>query len=261
MKNNYCLLYLFLLFLLVPAYAEETFIELNLQVVNRDTPVFTRPQEHKLGNEYRLKLMKIVNSQQISLPPKTEALVLYYGEVKLGFPVQNYGVLVDFEGKEKTLWVDSDADGDFSEEKSYPIFKSDQYPGINVYFSPEPLEFQLADSVKGQTVKIPFQYDLPFLIVSREGHGDYFFLRSRTWLTGSVEDNGEELRIALVDTNDNGVYNDPEDMFFIDLNHDLNFSPDEGKALNKGVTFKLKKTRYRMDFQFLPEKIILEGKR
>ena len=58
----------------------------------------------------------------------------------------------------------------------------------------------------------------------------------------------------MVDTNDNGFYNDPEDMVFMDLNHDLNFGPDESKALKKGVTFKLKKSSLQTGFSISPGK-------
>lgn len=249
--------------LLIPVYADETSLEFNLQTVDKDTPSFKRVKENELGRQYQLKMVKITNSPLIKAPPPNiEAAVLFYGEIKLGSPIQTYGILVDFEGKDKTLWLDSNADGDFSQEKPYQIFKSDRYPGANVYYSPEPIMFQVTYSVAGQAVKIPLQFDLPFLTISRVGHGDYVFLRTRTWLTGSIEDKGEELRVALVDVNDNGLFNDPEDLFFVDQNYDLNFSPQEGKELKKANTIKLKSgTRYQVNFQLLPQKIILVGKR
>jgi hypothetical protein len=77
-----------------------------------------------------------------------------------------------------------------------------------------------------------------------------------------VEDNGEELRVAIVDVDDNGNYNDPDDLFFVDQNFDMNFEVKEGKTIKKAGSFKLKnKTRYILDFQFLPKKIMVEGKR
>jgi hypothetical protein len=262
LKRNRWLLYLLTLLILIPVYAEETALEINLQAVDKDTPSFKRAVEKELGSEYQLKMVKIKNYSQITVPPNTEAAVLYYGEIKLGSPVQTYGILVDFEGKDKVLWVDSNGDGDFSQETPYQIFKSDRYPGVNVYYSPEPIVFQVTYSVAGQAFKLPLQFELPYLLISRVGHADHFFLRTRPWLTGSVDDNGEEIRVAVVDANDNGNYNDPEDLFFVDQNYDLNFDIKESKELKKVKTIKLKsKNRYQTDFQFLPQKIILVGER
>lgn len=261
-KGALGLILLFSILLLISVYAEEITVDSNLQTVDKDTPFFKRSQENELGVQCPLKMVKLTNCPQIKVPPKVEAAVLYYGEIKLGSPLQTYGIIVDFEGKNKGLWVDSNGDGDFSREKFYQIFQSDRYPGVNVYYSPEPLLFQVTYSLSTGDFKIPLQFDLLFLLISRVGHDDRFYLRNRTWLTGSIEDNGEELRVALVDTNDNGNYNDPEDLFFVDQNYDLNFDAKEGKELKRADTIKLKsKARYKVNFQFLPQKLILEGKR
>jgi hypothetical protein len=260
-KRNFRLLCLFTALILTPVYADETLLELSLQTVDKEAPSFERAEENALGKDYSLKMVKISNCPQIKVPPHTDATVLYYGVITLGSPVQSHGILVDFEGKNKVFWVDSDADGDFSQEKIYQIFKSDRYPGLNVYYSPEPVMFQVAFSLAGEDFKIPLQYNMPFLLISRVGHGDKFFLNARTWLTGSVEASGEEIRVALVDTNDNGNYNDPDDLLFVDQNYDLNFSAKEARKLKDIKTIQLKsKARYQLDLQFLPQKIILTGK-
>jgi hypothetical protein len=113
-KNNIWLFFFLAIFTLISIiYAEGTALELNLQTVDKDTPFFERVKEKELGVKQQLKMVKVANCPQVSVPPATEAVVLYYSEVKLGSLQQNYGILVDFEGKDKLLWVDSNADGDF----------------------------------------------------------------------------------------------------------------------------------------------------
>ncbi len=255
------MLFLCIGFLLSPVLAEDTFQdiqELDLQAVHKDTPNIERTKDSEWGSRHNLKMVKVQNQPQIKTPPVTEAAVLYYGEIQLGIPAKSYGILVDFEGNDKVLWVDSNADGDFSQEPAYQIFKSDRFPGANIYYSPEPLVFQTSYSFNNQLFDIPIQFDLTYLVVSRVGHADFFHLKTRTWLIGALEDNGEETRLAVVDTNDNGYFIDPEDLFFVDENYDLNFSDKEGKPLKKIKKIKLKSgMRLTPQFESIPGKLIL----
>lgn len=239
--------------------AEEPSREVALHPVHRDTPYFDRAKGQEQGPEFRIKMVKIRGSASITTPPATEAYVLYYGQVKLGAPPVEYGVLIDLEGKEKLLWVDSDADGNFAQETSYPIFKSDRTPGFNFYYSPVPLVFKTKYTVGDHAYQIPLQFDLSYLLVAQSGSEDHFDLKNRTWLIGVLEEKGEELRIALVDANDNGSYNDPDDLVYIDEDYDLHFSQSEGKTVKKSGTVKLKSgTCFKIDFQYCPEKLILK---
>jgi hypothetical protein len=63
--------------------------------------------------------------------------------------------------------------------------------------------------------------------------------------------------VAIVDTNDNGLYNDSEDLLIIDEDYDLNFSINESIVLAKTKTITLQSERWNIDYQFLPEKLIL----
>lgn len=262
-KQNHLFLILLLLIISLlleyPAAAEDekrTLI-INLQAVHKDTPYYERPEERKYGNPYFIKMIKIRGNNQFESLPETEANVLYYGEVKLGSPARTHGVLIDFEGKDKLLWVDSDADKNYTEETCYQIFKSDRIPGINFYFSPAPISFQVRFDFEGRQFESLIQFDLPFLAVARTGYQDHFFLATRSWFTGIIHTGETETRVAVVDTNDNGIYRDPDDLIIIDRDYDLNFTPKESSILAKAKTIKLESKRWSVSYEFLPEKLIL----
>lgn len=257
---NALLLPLIVVFLKYPVMSEpeKRIMEINLRAVHKDTPLFfERSEERKLGNGYLIRMIKIRDNDNFGSLPDTDANVLYYGEVRLGSPARTHGVLIDFEGQEKLLWVDSDADNNYAGETCCQIFKSDRIPGINYYYSPTPIDFLVVYEFKGRRFESLIQFDLPFLAVSRTGYQDLFFLATRTWFTGSIQMENNELRVAIVDTNDNGLYNDSEDLLIIDEDYDLNFSINESIVLAKTKTITLQSERWNIDYQFLPEKLIL----
>lgn len=236
---------------------EKRTMEIYLQAVHKDTPLFERSEERKLGNGYLIKMIKIRDNNKLGSLPDTEANVLYYGEVKLGSPARIHGVLIDLEGKDKLLWVDSNADNNYAGETCYQLFKSDRVPGINFYYSPTPINFLVVYEFKDHRFESMIQFDLPFLAVSRTGYQDLFFLSTRSWFTGTMPMENNELRVAIVDTNDNGLYYDPDDLLIIDQDYDLNFSPKESNTLIKTKTITLESERWNVDYGFLPEKLIL----
>ena len=239
-------------------FADEIIQEVHLQPVHKDTPRFKRNKSSENGSKYQIKMVKVEGHPQIAVPPDTNAKVLYYGQTQLGIPPKEYGILVDFEAEEKMFWVDSDADGDFAEESPYLIFKSDRYVGGSVYYSPIPVGFRVKYTTGNITIERTIQFDLPYLVVVRAGLDDCLFLAARTWLTGVIVAGQDEYRIAIVDTNDNGIYNDPEDLLFIDEDFDLNFVEKEGKPLKRWKMLKFKTgEKYRLRFDCLPEKLIL----
>ncbi len=262
--NKQYRLFLLPLLLIAPLLAhpaaakdEKRTLSINLQAVHKDTPYFKRSDERKLGNLHYIKMIKIRGNDQFESLPKTEANVLYYGEINLGSPARTHGVLIDFEGKDKLLWVDSDADKNYTEETCYQIFKSDRVPGINFYFSPAPISFQVRFEFQGRQFESLVQFNLPFLAVARTGYQDHFFLNTRSWFTGSIQSGDTEIRVAVVDANDNGIYRDPDDLIIIDRDYDLNFTPKESSVLAKTKTVKLESGRWIVSYESLPEKLIL----
>lgn len=244
---------------LLPALAETPSVEIVLHPVHNDTPFFERPKARELGMQYPVKMLKIRDNPVIKAPPETTANVLYYGQVKLGYPLTAHGILFDLEGTPLQLWVDTNGQGDYSSEVPQNLYKSDKYPGINVYFAPAPLTINAKYSFPGHTYQIPLRYELPYLIVAQAGFEDFCFLKVRTWFTGVIPGNDDDIQIALVDTNDNGYYNDPDDLIFIDWNYDLNFTVKEGMLVKSCKSLKLpSKLKYKIDYTSAPEKIILK---
>lgn len=244
---------------LLPVLAETPSVEIVLHPVHNNTPFFERPEARELGIPYPVKMLKIRDNPIIKAPPGTTANVLYFGQVKLGYPLADHGILFDLEGKTPQLWVDAGGQGDYSSQVPQALYKSDKYPGINVYFAPAPLTINARYSFPGHTYQIPLQYELPYLIVAQAGFEDFCFLKVRTWFTGVIPGNDDDIQIALVDTNDNGYYNDPDDLIFIDWNYDLNFTVKEGMLVKSGKSLKLpSKLKYKIDYTSAPEKIILK---
>lgn len=249
----------FMLLTFLPVMAQEESMVINLQPVHQNTPVIKKEKKAEYGLECDISMVKIRGNAEFKTLPETEANVLYYGKVELGSPAQSYGMLIDFEGAEKKVWADTDRDGDYAEEPFYSLFKSEKFPILNVYFSPTPLVFQIDYPVDGRHVKHDIQFDLPYFIIARSSFTDFCRLTTRTWYTGYLMDNGEQIQVALVDGNDNGCYNDPEDWFFMDNDFNLDFSPKEGKPLKKLKNMKLKsKLLVKPDFSQAPVRIILK---
>ena len=242
-------------------YAGESVEEVILKPVHKDTPGFSRSRDNEYGMKYALKMTKLANNPQIKVPPATDAMVLYYSTVKLGVPEKEYGVLVDFEGKDKQIWTDSDGDGDFAEESPAQIFKSDRYPNVNVYYAPTPLMFQVEYTMADHSFQTQIQFDLPYLFIARTGRDDIFYLTTRTWFYGELTLDDEEIYFGLVDTNDNGLYNEPDDLIFLGRDSDLNFTqnPKKGMAVKRQKNLKSKaKAKYFFEFGECPEKLILK---
>lgn len=244
---------------LLPALAETPSVAITLYPVHNDTPYFERPKTRELGIPYPVKMVKIRDNPIIKSPPDTTANVLYYGQVKLGYPLATYGILFDLEGKTPQLWVDAGGYGDYFPQIPQALYKSEKYPGNNVYFAPAPLTMTAKYTFADHVYQIPIQFELPYLIVAQAGFDDFCFLKTRTWFTGEISGNHDDIRIALVDTNDNGYYNDPDDLIFIDWNYDLNFTAKEGMLIKSCKSLKLpSKLKYKIEYNNAPEKIILK---
>jgi hypothetical protein len=241
------------------AFADTQTTDIPLYQVHNDTPFFKRTKSNELGNPYPVKMVKIRDNPIIKSPPNTSANVLYFGEIKLGNPPVAHGILFDLEGKPPQLWVDANGRGDYFSQIPQTLYKSDKYAGINVFFAPAPLTVNAKYTFSDHTYQIPLQYELPYLIVAQAGFDDFLFLKARTWFTGVLPGLDDDIQIALVDTNDNGFYNDPEDLIYIDWNYDLNFSVGEGIPVKSCQSLKLpSKLKYKIDFSLVPEKIILK---
>ena len=243
----------------VMAKKDSSAIDLLLQAVQKDTPVFERSPEQKLGVKIAVKMIKIRGNSQLKKLPATEANILYFGKITLGSPACEYGILIDFEGKEKLMWVDGNGNGNYAEETPYSIFKSDRFLNENVYYSPTPINFHVKYQFGNDEFQTQLQLNITYLFIARSGFEDYLYLKTRTWFVGIIDNKGTELRVALVDTNDNGFYNDPSDLIFIDSDYDFNFLPKEGKSVQSFQSFKVKPgPRWEINYESAPEKLVLK---
>lgn len=241
----------------IAAQGEKKILHIQLQPVHKANPGFNLSHKPKQAIPYLIRMVKIRDNPQFKSLPTTDASVLYYGAVKLGTPVRTHGVLIDLESNEKLLWVDSDADNNFAGEIGYPVFKSDRVPGTNYYYSPTPISFQVAFDFEDRRFENTIQFDLAFLAVARTGYRDYFTLTTRTWFTGNLHLEDLDLRIGIIDTNNNGIFGDSEDLLLIDEDYDLNFTPKESRTMAETKTIKLFSKRWNVSYKYLPEQLIL----
>ncbi len=254
-----CSIVILVFVLLLPVDAAGDNLIIPLKAIHKETPAFNRSKEQELGALCKVKMVRISDNPLIKTPPQPDLKVLFYGEFPLGNPAVNHGFLIDFEGKEKLFWVDSDANQEYATEASYAIFKSDRYPGLNIYCSPTPVIIQASYTIDDHQFRTELQFEMPYLYVLRNWLQDRFYLMTRTWFMGVLPVGDEELTLALVDSNDNGNYNDPDDLLFIDSNYDLNFNSKEGKPLRSMKQLKVKSgDKYELDFHCCPEKLILK---
>ena len=243
---------------ILPVVAEESQDTIALQPVYTDTPYVERAKEREYGSAYPIRMVKVQNETAIKNPPQSAAAILYYAQVQLGPEPSQFGILCDLQGDTKQLWVDRNGDGDFSTDKPYEIYKSDKYPGFNIYYAPVPLEFEVPFRYADHSYTVPLRLDMAYLVIAQNGFADYLYLRNRTWFTGVISTQ-DDLRVALVDANDDVIYNGPSDRIFLDTDYDLNFRDKEGKALKNLKSFKLKsQPRYKLDYTNCPESLILK---
>jgi hypothetical protein len=95
----------------------------------------------------------------------------------------------------------------------------------------------------------PFFKEKPFLEVT-----------VRTWFLVRLSEDGAEKLAAIVDRNNNGRFNDPEDAFYLDANDDGYFSDNEMKIREKGVTIKSGEDKLAIDWDVYPDKMRIGGK-
>jgi len=91
-------------------------------------------------------------------------------------------------------------------------------------------------------------------VVAWAGYRDYLLLKTRTWLAGNLLLDGEEFPIALVDTDFNGCFNDPRDLFLIDMDYDLNFTAAEAVEIRNISKLRFKRGSYQeISFAAVPK--------
>ncbi len=224
------------------------------------------PQSFRKSKEYwdsRQKVeLSIGGQDQFKELPKLGMKQPFTGYIVLGDKPQKFGVIVDIVGNEKRLYIDTDGDGSFANESWHPLLN--EWYGLEIYTveGPEPItlmvpyraknnqSFPLEIEVGGLLNKPgPFFQAKPFLNIS-----------VRTWFLARLVEDGFEKLTAVVDRNNNGKYNDPEDAFYFDLNDDGYFSDDEMSLHKTGVTIRDGKEKLPVNWDVYPDKIMIGGK-
>lgn len=234
----------------------DAVISVMLQPVNKNSPVMG---PNVTPVRCPLKLSRIHGHSKIVIPPETTARVGFLGEIGLGIPARTFAILFVLEEKSNELWVDGDGDGDFSEETPIPLLTGTNDRGQNSFYAAAPLVFAVNYASGSGEYQVSLRFDLMVTVISQTNDDeDYCLLQARTWFGGVISVPGTELSVALIDTNNNGLYHDPVDMIYLDTDYDLSFSLSEGKAISSQKSLKLGTGLYQFDYQSCPEKLILK---
>lgn len=186
----------------------------------------------------------------------------YTGFIQLGDMPKKFGVIVDIVGNEKRLYIDRDGDNSFANENWYPLLN--EWYGLELYsvWSPEPMtlkvpynsqvnqDFPIEIQVTGVLFKPgPFYKGKPNLRIL-----------VRTWFFVKLMEGEFQKLAAIVDRNNNGCYNDPEDAIYVDVNDDSFFSDDEMAIRTKsGITITSGKEKRPVIWEAYPDKIMVGG--
>ncbi len=94
------------------------------------------------------------------------------------------------------LYLDSDADGDLSDEEPSKPYQTDDY---RAYFGPVKVLF------KGEDGPITYHVSVDFY---KHEETTFAYVRSSSWYEGKVDLGGEKRLCTLIDRNANGTFND-----------------------------------------------------
>ena len=226
------------------------------------------PETFNDSNEYwdsRQKVeLKIGGQDQFKDLPKLGMKQPYTGFIVLGDKPQKFAVIVDIVGNEKRLYIDTDGDNSFAKETWYPLLN--EWYGLEIYSveSPEPITLQVSyNSKTNKTYPIEIAVGGyifkpgPFI---NPKYKPSLLITVRTWFLGKLSEDGAEKLAAIVDRNNNGRFNDPEDAYYIDYNDDGMFGDNEMALRKSGLQLKTGKNEPAIDWEVYPETVTIGGK-
>jgi hypothetical protein len=230
-----------------------------LTPIANHTPWGFKSAKKYWGSMQQIKL-EVNNLKQFTNLPDLGMKNPYTGYIVLGDEGQKFGFIVDIFGEEKRLYIDTDGDGSFAREK-YTVLLNEWY-GAQLYWvmAPEPIRLNVryhswlgqANPVEINVIGYIFKPGLlgktqPFLLVE-----------VRTWFLAKIKEDGVTKLAAVVDRNQNGRYDDPQDMLFIDYNNDGFFNEKEGIQRKKGVRLSGAKQKLSFDWSSYPNVLKVE---
>lgn len=223
------------------------------------------PYAFKDPDDYRESLQKVElelgNQERFRNLPELGMKAPYTGVIELGDKPQEFGVIVDVRAEEKRLYIDTDGDGSFADEPWIVLLN--EWYGLETYWviGPEPIRLQVSfnsDPARSQVIEISVSGFLnrPGALIEEK---PYLMVAVRTWFLAELIEDGAVKLAAVIDCNNNGKYNDPEDVMFIDYNDDGLFSDEEVISRKKGIKIKSGKLKLRVDWGICPQKIVIGG--
>ncbi len=206
--------------------------------------------ELELGNQERFR-----DLPQLSLKQP------FTGTIVLGDGQQQFGVIIDLVGEEKRLYIDRDGDGSFQGETWLPLLN--EWYGLQIYevYGPEPFTVQV-------TYKDGSKHQLALQIMSsllnRPGaqfkEKPFLKVAVTSWFLSRINEDGGKKLVAVIDRNNNGCFNDPEDYLYFDYNDDGRFDEKEWLQRKRGVTLP-NKQKLTADWSVYPDVLVIGGKK
>ena len=192
--------------------------------------------------------------------PELHTKTPYTGEIVLGDPPQKFGVIVDIAGAEKRLYIDANGDGSFRGDLWTPLLN--EWQGLQIYLveGPEPVTVQVR--YPGVPQPCPLQLEVSG-VLNKPGplykEKPFIKVLVTTWFLAKLVEEGGEKLAAVVDRNNNGRFNDPEDQIFIDYNDDGYFNEDEAIQRKRGIRLRSGNRYLNVAWGVFPEKMVIGG--
>lgn len=186
----------------------------------------------------------------------------FTGAIVMGDKPQKFGVIVDINGDEKRLYIDTDGDGSFAKEPWFPLLN--EWYGLQIYsvLSPDPITLRVnynacPDGSRPIQIMVSGFLNRPGPLIKDQ---PYLRIEVRTWFLAKLQDNGVSRLAAVVDRNHNGRYDDPEDELFIDRNDDGYFETDEAISRKRGIRLHSGNRELPVNWEAYPERLVIGGK-
>lgn len=223
------------------------------------------PYAFKDLDDYRESLQKVElelgNETRFRDLPELGMKHPYTGVVKLGDKPQEFGIIVDVRAEEKRLYIDTDGDGSFANEPWIELLN--EWYGLETYWviGPEPIRLQVGyNSVPYGSRPIEISVygflNRPGALVEEK---PYLMVAVRTWFLAELIEDGAVKLAAVIDRNNNGIYNEPEDAIFIDYNDDGYFDEAELIVRKDSIRIKSGKAKLSIDWDIYPQTLEIRG--
>lgn len=224
------------------------------------------PTHFKNANAYwdslqEVKLTVGGQEQFRDLPSSLGMKHPFTGMIVIGDKPQKFGVIVDINGDEKRIYVDTDGDGSFAKEPWFPLLN--EWYGLQIYsvLSPDPITLQanysaISDGTRPVQITVSGFLNKPGPLMKEE---PYLLIEVRTWFLAKLEEAGGIRLAAVVDCNNNGRYDDSEDALFIDRNDDGYFDTDEAISRKHGIRLGSGNRQLSVNWAAYPEQLVIGG--